>query len=329
MTPAKFINDIVCNILDESLCTEKNFLIGGTKNTLKQCIKRNIGIGKTVVEMITNLVMKHPEKKTEVFQYLKQYLTEKEILYMYDNPNEIKTIINFATKKINARNKSRNHLESNQYKIVDINTLLKMGWTIRDYVKTSTLLSLELMEGLTEEHITELEKSIRVVAEQPENRRILLDNNNKMVGMWSFKPFYDDIFQKTKNGELFDSEIRPNMMPTLIPGGIYNIYFSNIVLKEEYRKTIIFKILLFSVIELIEKWANEGIFINEICAQAYTDSGLNLCKSIGLTFHKKHIDHGDIYCGYVYDLVEKPFCKDFKNLRSLYKNFKIQQKNAN
>jgi hypothetical protein len=327
MSPEKFLNNIVVNILDESMCTEKNYSLGGSKNTFRQCIERNNGIGKKVSTMLINLVIKHPEKKDKIFKYLEQYLTENEIKYMYQNPNEIKTIINFAVKKINTRNKiNEKHLEDdNQYKIVDINTLLKMGWTIRDYVKTSTLLSLELMEGLTDEHITELEKSIKVVAEQPENRRILLDGNNKMVGMWSFKPFYDDIFQKAKNGELFDSEISPNMMPTLIPG-TYNIYFSNIVLKEQYRKTIVFKILLFSIIELIEKWANEGIFINEICAQAYTDSGLNLCKSIGLNFHKKHIDHGDIYCGYVYDLVEKPFCKDFENARNLYREFKLQLK---
>lgn len=141
--------------------------------------------------------------------------------------------------------------------------------------------------------------------------------------MWSFKPFYNEYFQKAKNGELFDIEITPDMMPTLIPG-IYNVYFSNICLKEQYRKTIVFKTLLFSIIEVIEKWAKEGIYINEVCAQAYTTSSKNLCRSIGLDFIKSHIDHGDIYCGHIYDLVEENFCNDFTELRNLYRNFKIK-----
>lgn len=322
MSPDKFINDIVVNILDESICTEKNYSLGGSKNTFRQSIKRNNGIGKKIITMLTNLIIKHPEKRNEIFKYLEQYLSEDEKKYMYKNPSDIKSIINFSVKKIN--NRDRNLEDSQKYKIVDISTLQKMGWTIKDYVEAATILSYETIDGLTEEHNGEIEKQIPIITEQPENRRILLDENNKMIGMWSFKPFYDDVFQKAKNGELFDIEITPAMMPTLIPG-IYNIYFSNICLKDKYRKTMVFKILLFSIIELIEKWANEGIYINEICAQAYSDSGRNLCRSIGLKFIKNHIDHGDIYCGFVYDLIERPFCEDFADVKRLYRKFKEKQ----
>jgi hypothetical protein len=327
MSPDKFINGIVVNILDESICTEKNYSLGGSKNTFRQCIERNKGIGKKVSTMISNLIIKHPEKHKEIFKYLEKYLTDSETSYMYDNPTDIKTIVDFAVKKINSRLKHNCIEERKQYKIVDIATLQKMGWSIRDYVKKSTMLSYEVYDELTDEHVTEFEKSVKVVAEQPENRRILLDENNEMIGMWSFKPFYDDIFQKTKNGELYDSEIKPDMMPTLIAGGVYNIYFSNIVLKEKYRKSKVFGILFDSILELIEEWAKEDIFINEICAQAYSDSGINLCKTLGLKFIKKHVDHGEIYCGYVQDLTETRFCNRFENLRILYKNFKDKQLN--
>ena len=315
--PSEFLNKIVVNILDESICTEKNYDLGGSKNTFRQCVNRNNGIGKKVTTMLYNLIIKHPEKKIEVFNYLEQFLTLEEKRYMKKNLDDIKTTLNCVVKKINNRNKNISDNKKQNYRIVDIATLQKMGWSIRKYVEEATILSYEAIEGLTEEHNGEIEKQIPIIKEQPENRRILLDENNKMIGMWSFKPFYDDVFQKTKNGELFDVEITPDMMPTLIPG-TYNIYFSNICLKPQYRKTIVFKILLFSIIELIETWADEGIFIHEICAQAYSDSGKNLCKSIGLNFVKNHIDHGEIYCGYVYNLVEEEFCRDFEKVKYLF-----------
>lgn len=58
MSPDKFINNIVVNILDENICTEKNYSLGGSKNTLRQCIERNNGIGKKVSTMLIMLLDK-------------------------------------------------------------------------------------------------------------------------------------------------------------------------------------------------------------------------------------------------------------------------------
>ncbi|MEN8907971.1 MAG: hypothetical protein ABF289_18620 [Clostridiales bacterium] len=220
-----------------------------------------------------------------------------------------------------ARENEMKTNSEDKFKIVDINTLQEMGWTIKDYVEEATKLSFETVDELTEEHIVDMENSIAVISEQPENRRILLNEMNEMIGYWSFKTFYDDVFEKAKNGELFDSTIKKDMIPTMI-AGIYNIYVSNICLKTRYRRTIVFRKMLFSIIDLFEEWANQEIYIKELCTQAYTDSGVNLCKSIGLKFYRHHIDHGDIYCGYIYDLVNQPFCKNNEKIKKLYSEFK-------
>lgn len=338
MNPTEFLNILVVNILKVGLSEKKIENHGGVKNTIWQCAYRNTKIGYKVMNILTSMIESEirfdKSKRKEVFNFLKQFLTVGEKEYMKKNINDIKSLVRFASMKINNKNEgfmiSKNE-KGGKFKIVDIPELLKMGWTIRDYVKRATSLSYEVYdEELTEDHVTELEKSIKVVSEQPDNRRMLLDENNELIGMWSFKPFYSEIFKKAKKGELFDSEITPSIMPTLIPGGIYNIYFTNIVLKKRYRNTTAYIILLYSIIELIKKWAEEDIFINEICAQAYSDNGKNLCKTVGLDFIKKHIDHGDIYCGYVSDLVNKPFCNrfdDIEELRDLYKEFKKKEKN--
>jgi hypothetical protein len=333
VSTSEFIKCVVVDILNRDLTSKDYIKFGGSPNIIRRCFERNKGIGPGVVEVISNSILHDTKfdvmKKNLILDYLRQFLNNREKEYLNRNENDIKTIMNFVAKKFNDRLKKTKHTdtfnyngEKAQYKIVDIATLQKMGWSIRDYVKKSTLLSYEVYDELTDEHVTEFEKSVKVVAEQPENRRILLDENDEMIGMWSFKPFYSDIFEKAKKGNLYDSEIRPTMMPTLLPGGIYNVYFSNIVLKEKYRKSKVFGILFDSILTLLEEWAQQDIFIKEICAQAYSDSGINLCKTLGLKFIKKHVDHGEIYCSYVYDLTETRFCNRFKNLRILYKEFK-------
>jgi len=316
MKPSNFINTIVKDILKKEISSNNMFKYDGSRNTLRQCVNRNTVIGDRVVTMLSNMISMEIDiiKKDKAIDYVRKIAGI--------NSADIKELVTIAADRINRKDTIMN---TDNFKIVGIPELLKMGWTIRQYVEAATLLSYEEITGLTDEHNGEIEDNIKIVSEQPENRRILLDENNNMIGMWSFKPFYDDIFQKAKNGELYDGEIRASMLPTLIPG-IYNIYFSNICLKKHHRKSKVFKILWESIIELFQEWAKDGIYIKEICAQAYTTSGINLCKTAGLQFHKNHIDHGEIYCGYVWDLVENKYCNEFEEVRKLYQEFKHKNK---
>ena len=107
------------------------------------------------------------------------------------------------------------------------------------------------------------------------------------------------------------------MIPVLVPG-TYNIYFVEICLNHKYKGTLVFRVVLNSIAEVIENLARREIFVNEICTQAYTTDGERLCKSLGLKYHKKHVDSGNIYCGSVKDLLEQPFCRNFYTLKRLY-----------
>jgi hypothetical protein len=215
------------------------------------------------------------------------------------------------------RIKSDVEITNDNIKIYSIFDLIQIGWSIRDYVVEATKLNYEVIDDLTPEHNGEVEQLTTMISKHPENRRILLNENNEMIGYWSVEPLFDDIFEKAKSGELFDNELTADKIVTLVPG-IYNVYFSSICLKENYRKKNAFKKLLFSLIKYLEELALDGIFFNEICTLAYSDDGRSLSKTIGLRLYKKHIDHGEIYYGDIYDILSQPICKDFKALRSLY-----------
>ena len=135
------------------------------------------------------------------------------------------------------------------------------------------------------------------------------------------KPKIDQICaisEKDKRGEFFVSEMTADTMPLLIKG-TYNIHFGAICLKKPYQKTPIFNKLLFSIVEYIEKLAINNVFINGICTQAYSKDGKALAKSLGLKYCVDHKDgHGEVYCGTIRELLERPFLRDFDVLRSLY-----------
>ncbi|MEN8905602.1 MAG: hypothetical protein ABF289_06540 [Clostridiales bacterium] len=220
-------------------------------------------------------------------------------------------------------NSDLNRIESNikipndGLKVLSIFDLMEIGWTIKDYVIEATKLNYEVIDDLTPEHNGEIEQLTLMISKHPENRRILLDENNNMIGYWSLEPLFDDIFEKAKNGELFDNELTADKIAVLVPG-VYNVYFSSICLKEDHRKKYAFKKLLFSLIDYLEELALDGVFFNEICTLAYSDDGKSLSKTIGLRLHKNHIDHGEIYCGNIYDILSQPICKNYDSLRTLY-----------
>lgn len=328
MNCADFINTIVVDILDKSLSSHKNYELGGSYNTFRQCIDRNKNIGKKPIIMITNMINReiYDIKKNKAIEFLKDFLTHSELEYMKNNPNDIKSLVTFAAEKVNE--KINTIVDTDNFKIVDIFEWKKLGKSVRDYVIEAIKLGYETIENLTEQHGGEIEQLTKMISKHPANRRILLDKNNNFIGYWSIEPLFENIFVQAKNGELFDNELTADKIAIPVPGSTYNAYFSSICLKEDYRKMSAFKILFFSLIEYFEKLATEEIYFNEICTLAYSTYGESLCKTMGLQLHKKHIDHGNIYCGYVYDLIERPFCKKSEKVKNLYREFKNKKSHS-
>ena len=72
--------------------------------------------------------------------------------------------------------------------------------------------------------------------------------------------------------------------------------------------------MLRSVLEL----AREGIFINQICAVAFTPSGESLCKTLRMTYLKPHAERGKVFLITLSDLLRLEILKEYKELIDLY-----------
>lgn len=295
-------------------------------------IQRNHNyIGYACAETLVKLIIDEVEtdliKKKRIFDYLITFLSSTDKINFENFEDLVCNIVcKFVKKKsqftkpivINKNSYQKKVNESDTLRVVDIFELKKIGWSIRDYVIEATKLNYEVIENLTEEHNGEIEQLTSMITKHPENRRILLDENNKMIGYWSVEPLFDNFFYKAKNGELFDNELTADKIISLVVPGIYNVYFSSICLKNNYRKKHAFKKLLISLLDYIEELAVDGILINEICTLAYSDDGKSLSKTIGLKYHKNHIDYGEIYSGNIYDILSQPFCKNYDILKTIY-----------
>jgi hypothetical protein len=323
MDTAKFIEHIVVDLLKKDISSEKYYGLGGSKNILRQCVERNNGIGKKVVITLSNLIIISDEiRKKLAIDFLKQFLTQDELIYSNKNSQDIKTIVGFAAAKFSKKNREKILAKSNknEFKIVDIDELISLDWTLEKIVETGMKLDFETIDDITIEHNGDFEQWLSVAKSNADTIRYLLNTMNEMIGYWHFTILSNETFIKARNGQLLDSEITCDKIPLMLPG-TYNIYFIAICLQDKYRrKTMTFGKLLFSIIETIELMAKNKVFINEICALAYTKAGVQLCKSIGLKYLRDHVEHGEIYVGKIMDILNKDFCRDFIELKNIYKN---------
>jgi hypothetical protein len=310
---SEFLTTLFRHILEKPIAANRYvFKYNISRNNFAYYINTNRPMSSAVANGLYRIVLdtikEHPEKEKNIIDYLSSFLAVKEKDLLSDCE-----IIRAAIAKFTASTSKK----KNRIRAVTYQETIALNLNIKELVREAMHLNNETMQGLTAEHGGQLEQWTPIARECFETWRYIFDQSNKMIGLWAFYPVFDDIFKQIKDGLFFDEELTIDMIPVLLPGA-YNIYFVEICMTEKYKGTTIFRLLLKSIAQVLEHLAYKEIFINEICTQAYTTDGERLCKSLGLKYHKSHIDCGNIYCGTIKDLLKKPFCRNFYTLKRLY-----------
>jgi len=286
-----------------------------SRNIFSIYIGTNKRLGKRATNALKKIILheikKDENKKVQILQFMNAFLSEKEKQTLKDASSIVEIVVSKYTKQPKQSN--------NEIEIVGIYELVNRGWTLESYMEEC----FKFWDSITEtglmpdEHKGFVDQWVGLIKQQHDNYKILLDSHGQMIGFWDFLALFDDAFSKAKKGQLVDADLSVDIMPVMIPG-TYNIYVTSIMLKDEYRKSLAFQKLLFSIIDTIEEYALNSIFIDEVCAWAYSDSGIALSKTLGLTYITEHKEHGKVYCGRVIELLNKPFCSKFTMLKKLY-----------
>jgi hypothetical protein len=227
----------------------------------------------------------------------------------YENTLESINISSLNSRTIDI--KQDNILITDAYKIQEQNCNIKKlvdDWILFDY---STI------DNLTYEHTGNNKQWIPVILQNFETWRLLFDENKNIIGYWHVVPIFDKYFNQILEGNLLDSELTIDKIPLLIPG-TYNFYIVGVALESKYRDGNTIKILMNSMYEAFENLLDQCVYVKNICALAYSDDGLKLCRNMGLKVVREHCNHGTILNGTIKDFLNPKYVKTFKTLCDFY-----------
>lgn len=202
--------------------------------------------------------------------------------------------------------------------VADINDVMSWGWNGRRLLDELIRLDYQTMEGLTQDHEGQTSQWDPVFMDHPDTWRLLVNAPGNIVGYWHFVPLFDTDYNLAKQGQLMDSQITTDKVRLFELPGCYDIYFVSICIQSRYRRTPAVRLLFNSILDVFADLANEGVSIREVCTNAYTPSGVALCKSLGLIYVRDHIDHGRIFLTQFSSLIQHDLFKRYPELQELY-----------
>ena len=122
-----------------------------------------------------------------------------------------------------------------------------------------------------------------------------------------------------KNGEIIEGQISEEMVPSMELAGHFKVFFTMLALREKYRGTSSIHLLYHSFLRVVKDLAKQGIFFDEIPANAYTPAGVAVCKSFGMSFVRDSPSKGKIFSMRFYPFPKTTIFAEHPVLNGLYR----------
>ncbi len=204
--------------------------------------------------------------------------------------------------------------------VADISVVASWGWSGEELLKHLIDLDYLFFQDLTDSHEGHAVQWAPVFMDHPETWRLVITPGNEIIGYWHFVPLFEDAYEQARSGELLDSLITTDKVMVFEFPGDYDIYFVSIGLLPQYRRTKAFKLLLHSLFDVLLALARDGIFIRRVCANAYTDSGIAMCKTFAMTNERRHRERGEVYEATMLDILGAQPCNEYVAVREIYRS---------
>lgn len=203
--------------------------------------------------------------------------------------------------------------------VANLQEVLSWGWKPYDLLENVVALDYETMAGLTPEFAGEVQQWTDLYVEHPDTWRLIVERStHRIAGYWHFVPLFESEFTKSKQGNLLDSEIRVENVRCIELPGQYDIYFIGFSIRDAYRGRNSLRLLFSALLDTFLDLARQDIYIRGVCANAYTNSGVALCRSLGMPRLCGHTVHGDIYAIEFPALFAEPIFRAYGELVSVY-----------
>lgn len=208
----------------------------------------------------------------------------------------------------------------NGLRIGTIDDIIEWGWNGIKLLDEFIRLDYDTLPGLSASHEGDSAQWGPVFMSYPETWRMLFSDPKCLHGYWHFAPLFPSDYELAKNGKLLDSEITIDNIQLFDLPGHYKIYFVQICLQPQLRRGNSTALLFDAVFELLEDLSKRQIFIEELCANAYTPEGLRVCKHFDLLYQCEHADHGTIYAAPIKSVLLSRMASSRPNLIGRYRD---------
>jgi hypothetical protein len=200
--------------------------------------------------------------------------------------------------------------QSSHLTIADINDVTSWGWDGRRLVEEVLELAYETTEDLTSDHVGEAEQWVSSFVDHPDTWRLIINAPESIVAYWHFLPLCGSMFELAKEGSLMDSQITDDSLLRMEQPGWYDIYVVSVCVRSGFRGISVLMLIGKSFLDVIKKFALKGIFIREVCSNAFTPIALGFNKGLGLNYVCDHIDHGKIFLSELSSILQHSRFKD-------------------
>lgn len=209
-------------------------------------------------------------------------------------------------------------LDKSRCRMMRYQDLLKIGYT-------SKSIAIKLVEndyincnGIQEDNEGTPDQWEMYLRDESDSYRYLINENDEIVGDWSFASINDNAFARAMSGDFLENELDIYNTKKVCLPGIYNGYLLTCQMLPDYRTYKNNMLLIYSFVEQLVDYAENDIFFKGWVMNVFSSDVESLVMSLGFKYLTNNKSFGKIYyC----DFVPLPKSQLFKNYATLVNKY--------
>ncbi len=179
--------------------------------------------------------------------------------------------------------------------VVGLERVQEWGWNGERLADALIRVDTEVYEGALVQPADQARRWAPVFWDHPETWRIVVDSPGSIVAYWHFVPLSEEDFDLAAEARLSYDQITAAKLGVLAFPGQYDLYFAGVCIRARYRRSSVFRLLFDSLLDVLEELAVNDMLVRRIAANAYTEAGEALCRTLHMREGPPHPKRGRLF----------------------------------